>query len=385
MSFVPGDVVILPAEGQPGRWVALNVFARTSLGISAPVLAVLSAGAQEAGTLPDTFTCWEIEYFSNENCLLADPSRFRRDAAAWREVRLDRGALDRKLRDRCILIDDEAAYRERFQPKRNLLDSRHFGNFHQQHGHHLMVVKRTDPAKWWMQQKFTEDYRAVRSDTLYGGIQWSFLKDYFPARIKAGMKVVDLGCGTGIYCNLMARAGAQVLGVDPSDEYLAVAREHALPNVSFAKMDIGAPGGLDAIPDASADLIFMSDALLFYFVPFHPGQQADMSALLADIRRILKPGGTFVSLEPHGAFYLCPWLGSPDRPFTILTEYLHKSYGIVPPFSWLMRALCAAGFAMTDMQELAPAEYFKEVDARGYHFASQFPLWQLLEFTRQGS
>ena len=37
----------------------------------------------------------------------------------------------------------------------------------------------------------------------------------------------------------------------------------------------------------------MSDALLFYFVPFYPGQKADIQILLAAVRRILKDGGVF--------------------------------------------------------------------------------------------
>ena len=321
----------------------------------------------------------DIEYFSNEDGLLADPSRFRRDPAQWRELRLDQSALEFKLKAHCILIDDDAAYRARFQPKKNLLDRQHFGNFHQQHGQHMMLIKRADPAQWWMDQKFTPDRRAVREDNLYGAVQWSFLESYFKRIIKPGSRVIDLGCGTGIYSNLIARYDADVLGIDPSDDYLNVARKNAIGQVSFIKAKIGEAGGLDAVADEWADIVFMSDALLFYFVPFYPGQKADMQLLLGEIRRMLKPGGMFVSLEPHALFYMAPWLGAQDRPFTILTEYLHKSFGIVPPFSWLVHAFAAAGFAVTDLFEIGPADYLKALDARSYHFAREFPLWQLLE------
>jgi hypothetical protein len=75
-----------------------------------------------------------------------------------------------------------------------------------------------------------------------------------------------------------------------------------------------------------------------------------------------------------------PWLGAVDRPFVIITEYLKKSFGIVPPLSWLIQQVTQAGFAVTDMREIVPADYFKEIDPRGYYFASEFPLWHLLEF-----
>jgi SAM-dependent methyltransferase len=386
MSFIPKDVIILPEDmrDHPDRWVAMNVFARSSLGISSEVLAFLGrAGSiqerERLDTAPDQYRCWEVEYFSNEDGLLADPTRYRRDPSAWREIRLDATALVAKLKAHCILIDDEESYRDRFQPKRNLLDRDHFGNFHQQHGQNLILNKREQPSAWWMKQKFTDDLRSVRADTLYGAIQWSFLEEYFAHTIKPGMKVLDLGCGTGIYANLLAKFGAEVRGVDPSDEYLDVARSFALPNTTFERADIGQPGGLAEIPSGWADVVFMSDALLFYYVPFYPGQHAEIQTLLADVKRILTPRGKFLSLEPHGVFYLSPWLGDKDRPFTLLTEYLHKSYGVVPPFSWLIRETAKAGFVVRDLLEIGPAEYFQKVDPRGYHFASEFPLWQLLE------
>lgn len=385
MSFVPKDVVILPESTPeyPDRWVAMNVFARTSLGISSEVLAFLGhAGAVRfVEDEAKTFVCWEIEYFSNEDGLLADPSRFRRDPAQWRPLRLGREALEAKLKAHCLLVDDECAYRARFQPKRNLLDFQHFGNFHQQHGQHMMLVKREDPGRWWIGQKFTEGRRAVRRDSLYGAVQWDSLADYFERSIRPGATAVDVGCGIGIYSNLMASCGAVVRGVDPSEEYLAVARQNAVDNATFFKANIGEAGGLDAVPDGWADIVFMSDALLFYFVPYYPGQKADIQVLLAEIRRILKPDGIFVSVEPHPAFYQNPWLGDEDRPFTILTEYAHRSFGIVPPGAWLAQAFAAGGFVIRDLFELGPADYFKDVDARAYHFAREFPLWQLIELT----
>ena len=383
MTFVPKDVVFLPESTAryPDRWVAMNVFARTSLGLSGEIFRLLGQiESDPAAGGEGPFRCWQIEYFSNEVGLLADPSRFRRNVEDWQELSLTRSELLAELRKHCIIVDDGMAYRERFRPKRHLLDRVHFGNFHQQHGQHMALEKRQDAVGWWMRQKFAEDQLSVRPDTLYGAIQNKFLEQYTEERIGAGMAVVDLGCGTGVYSNLMASRGADVLGIDPSEEYLAVARSNAVPGARFENMKIGEAGALDKIPTASADIVFMSDALLFYFVPFYPGQSADIQILLSDIRRILKPGGAFVSLEPHGAFYLMPWLGAVDRPFVIVTEYLNKSFGIVPSLSWLIRQVTQTGFAVTDMREIVPAAYFEEVDPRGYHFASEFPLWHLLEF-----
>ncbi len=43
----------------------------------------------------------------------------------------------------------------------------------------------------------------------------------------AGKRVLDVGCGGGILAEALAREGARVTGVDPSEKSLAVARAHA--------------------------------------------------------------------------------------------------------------------------------------------------------------
>src|SRR5579863_468350 len=42
-----------------------------------------------------------------------------------------------------------------------------------------------------------------------------------------GLRVLDIGCGGGILSEPLARLGASVVGADPSDRNIAVARQHA--------------------------------------------------------------------------------------------------------------------------------------------------------------
>jgi ubiquinone/menaquinone biosynthesis C-methylase UbiE len=385
MTFVPGDVLVIPASsaGVADRWVAMNVFARTSLAMDGRALQFM--GNPDVTIFKDAiFNCWEVGFFSNEEGLLADPTRIRRDVADWHPLSLNVNEFVFKLKEEFLFVDDIDAYRACFADKRTVLDRHRFGNFHQQHGQHLLLNRRLDPSKWWMDQKFNSDRTEVRRDNLYGAVQWAFLTNYFSETVKKGESILDVGCGTGIYSNFLASIGATVVGIDPSELYLSVARKCAVGDVEFRKLDVGMVGALESIGDNTADMIFMSDSLLFYFRPLSPSQRADIQVLLSDIRRILRPGGRFVTMEPHPAFFLMPWLGEPDRPFTVMTEYLHKNFGISPPMSWLVREIRKAGFGITDLREPQPAEYFKDVDSRAFHFAREFPVWQLTEMAALG-
>lgn len=42
-----------------------------------------------------------------------------------------------------------------------------------------------------------------------------------------GLRILDIGCGGGILCEPLARLGAELVGIDPSETNIAAAREHA--------------------------------------------------------------------------------------------------------------------------------------------------------------
>lgn len=51
-------------------------------------------------------------------------------------------------------------------------------------------------------------------------------------RIGAGQSVLDIGCGSGIFCEMAARLGAQVSGIDAAEALIAIARER-VPDGDF--------------------------------------------------------------------------------------------------------------------------------------------------------
>jgi SAM-dependent methyltransferase len=55
--------------------------------------------------------------------------------------------------------------------------------------------------------------------------------------LEPGMRVLDVGCGPGRHVNALGNLGLEVVGVDISDRFLDVARQHAPPGVSYERHD----------------------------------------------------------------------------------------------------------------------------------------------------
>lgn len=107
--------------------------------------------------------------------------------------------------------------------------------------------------------------------------------------IPRGSRVVDLGCGPGVHAIFLARHGMSVVGVDKSPAALEKAREIA--GLFSAELDFVEGDILDVpLPDAHADVVHDS------FV-YHNVRPEARAAYVAEVARILKPGGLLVMTE----------------------------------------------------------------------------------------
>lgn len=146
-----------------------------------------------------------------------------------------------------------------------------------------------------------------------------------------GLSVLDIGCGAGgIDVALVEGMGAgYVTGLDVEDVVLAHAR--ALVAARGLEGRIGlvkaVPGPLP-FPPATFDVVFSKEAIL---------QIADKAALMAEVFRVLKPGGRFLASD---------WLIATEVPSAAMAGYIAAvgmDYRMATP-EVTRAALEAAGF-----------------------------------------
>src|SRR4051794_27122196 len=96
-----------------------------------------------------------------------------------------------------------------------------------------------------------------------------------------GLRVLDLGAGTGKLTATLVALGAEVVAVEPDPAMLAELR-HSLPVVRAL------PGSAEAIPlpDASVDAVLAGNAMHWF----------DMAVAGPEIARVLAPGGVLAGL-----------------------------------------------------------------------------------------
>jgi 2-polyprenyl-3-methyl-5-hydroxy-6-metoxy-1,4-benzoquinol methylase len=118
--------------------------------------------------------------------------------------------------------------------------------------------------------------------------EWGLRRAFLLERVRAGERVLDVGCGEGHFTAELARAGVAAVGIDVAAEPLRRALAHR-PELDVRLV---APEGSWPLEDASFDAVWAGEVI---------EHVADTAGWLSEIRRTLRSGGKLLLSTPaHG-------------------------------------------------------------------------------------
>ncbi len=128
-----------------------------------------------------------------------------------------------------------------------------------------------------------ELYDAVFTDIRVRKDEWAWLNEHLPEG--PGIRVLDIGCGNGALLNALAGRIGEGVGVDESAAILEQARRRnsEISNLEFEIIK----GPVLPFEDASFDVVI--SLMSFRYLDWDP--------LLAEIKRVTKPGGKFLIVD----------------------------------------------------------------------------------------
>lgn len=135
-----------------------------------------------------------------------------------------------------------------------------------------------------------EEFRHPRLAAVYDALDpdRSDLLPYLNAANEFGAgRVVDLGCGTGVLALLLAGRGCDVVGVDPADASLTVAR--GKPGADRVRWIQGDASSLSGVGDGALDLATMTANVAMFIA-----EDAQWATALYALGTAVKPGGHLV-------------------------------------------------------------------------------------------
>lgn len=205
----------------------------------------------------------------------------------------------------------------------------------------------------------------------HGDMNREFIIDPAIFRIIGSVKnllVLDAGCGAGYLSRLLAKKGAQVVGVDISKRFIKIARQKEKRKPLGITYHAASLSNLSMLRNESFDLIVSNIVL---------ADVKDLEKAIEELARILKPNGKLVFSNMHPCFASAPvhgWVRVPqdsnrneDWIYWKVDKYFDRSvetwqfyddwpqaYGFHRPLTDYMNALFKNGFVITDFDEPVP-------------------------------
>lgn len=140
-----------------------------------------------------------------------------------------------------------------------------------QHGHYLLEHGAGEVWNW---------------EGVAGKRRWARRVGMLTGHVVVGMKVLEIGCGTGYFTHELARTGAEITAIDISPDLLEQARKEVPDSLVIFRME---NAYAMTFPDSSFDTVVGSSVL----------HHLDVDLALKEFYRVLRPGGSMYFTEPN--------------------------------------------------------------------------------------
>ncbi len=204
-----------------------------------------------------------------------------------------------------------------------------------------------------------------------------------PKNLK-GKKVLDAGCGSGIYTQLLAQKGAIVTGIDISRKMIEIARKET-PKELNVKYYVG----------NLYDLPFENKTFNLIICTYVLENIKNLAPVCEEFHRVLTKKGECIVTISHPIRAQSEKVDMGGKEVWVITDYFKKGmrdsdFGggmMVPKYKRTledyMQAFLSAGFVLTNLLEPRPTRKGKEVDAVGYEKAMRLPQLLALKLRRE--
>lgn len=247
-------------------------------------------------------------------------------------------------------------------------------------------MNRDEKATIKMYKGLAEEYHGMR-------LKKSFYNEMIemPAMIKMlgnikGKKILDWGCGSGLYIKKLKSKCAEIKGFDISQDMIKIARE-INPTI-----DIREGSGTKIPFKEEFDIVFASLAIHYL---------KDLDRPFKEIHRVLKPKGVFIfstgnivskagkTKEIQGKKYKV--LGIKDYFKMNRTDipFITKTGKKVFVFNYLLKPKQVIqtaqknGFEVIDYEDAKPISQAKKLDAKEYEYYSKVPIFAIWKLRKR--
>ncbi|MET7607845.1 class I SAM-dependent methyltransferase [Streptomyces avermitilis] len=223
------------------------------------------------------------------------------------------------------------------------------------------LAQSADPARVNDYDSFAEAYSAETENNLVNA--------YYarPAMLAlagdvAGRRILDAGCGSGPLSAALRDRGAIVTGIDVSAGMLALARRRLGDDVALHVVDLS-----DRLPFADGSFDDVVASLVLHYLE-------DWGPTLAELRRVLRPGGRLIASVDHPV--VAYTIQEPRPDYFATTSYTFNwtfNGQSVPMRFWrkplhaMTDAFTTAGFRLSVISEPQPDPAARELFPDDFH------------------